>query len=62
MKGEILLALAKRAASLAELIAAGALIVGLLQMEVIALAVGVFFMALTFVITWSVDLCEKGTK
>ena len=57
-----MIALAKRAASLSELIAAGALIVGMLQMEVIALLVGVFFMALTFVITWSVDLCERGTK
>jgi len=53
-------AIAKRAASLAEMIAAGALIVGLLQMERPAIVLGVFFMCVSFGLTLLVDRFERG--
>jgi hypothetical protein len=55
-----MISIAKRAASLAELIAAGALIVALLQREGRASEIGVIFMALTFSLTWFIDRCERG--
>jgi hypothetical protein len=57
-----MIALTKRAASLAELIAAGALIVGLLQADTSAATIGVIFTALTFGATWFIDRCERRAK
>ena len=55
-------AIAKRAASLAEMIAAGALIVGMLQKEATALWIGVIFMCISFAVTWVVDMRERRAK
>jgi len=57
-----MLSITKRAASLAEMIAAGALIVGMLQMERAAIALGVFFMCVSFGLTWGTDRFERRTK
>jgi len=57
-----MIALAKRAASVAEMIAAGSIIVGLLQKDDGALAVGMAFMLMAFLVTWLVDLRERGSK
>jgi len=55
-------AIAKRAASWSEMISAGALIVGLLQMERAAIALGVFSMCVSFGLTLLVDHIERGEK
>ena len=55
-------AIAKRAASLAEMIAAGALIVGMLQKDTAASGIGVFFMCVSFAVTWVVDMRERRAK
>jgi len=57
-----MIAIAKRAASLTEMVSAGALIVGLLQMERPAIVLGVFFMGVSFGLTLLVDRFERGKK
>jgi len=57
-----MIAIAKRAASLTEMVAAGALIVGLLQFERTAIALGVFSMCVSFGLTLLVDRFERGKK
>jgi hypothetical protein len=57
-----MISITKRAASLAELIAAGALIVGLLQRDMDAATIGLIFTALTFGATWFIDRCERSAK
>jgi hypothetical protein len=57
-----MISIAKRAASLAELIAAGTLIVALLQTDAYATAIGGVFMAITFGITWLIDRRERRTQ
>jgi len=54
--------IAKRSASLSEMIAAGALIVGLLQNDMTALAIGLVFMSMSFGLTLMVDRFERRKK
>jgi hypothetical protein len=57
-----MIALVKRIASLSELVAAGAFLVGLFQDEKAAFLVGGILTACTLYLTWLIDRHERGAK